>query len=201
MNFLAHLYLSGESDDIKFGNFIGDYVKGHDYRFYPDMVRKGIILHRDIDTYTDTHAIVRHSKLRFANAYHKYSGVIVDIFYDHFLATQWNKYIDEDLSDYIERFHYFVESRFNQLPRDMQGFITTLLKNNWLLAYTTLDGIERVLQGMSRRTSLPDETEFAMNLLRTEYDKINEEFSEYFPQLIKYVEQYHTIRLPYVAVP
>jgi acyl carrier protein phosphodiesterase len=195
MNFLAHMYLSGESDEIRLGNFIGDYVKGHDYRFYPDLVRKGIILHRDIDTFTDSHPIVRHSKMRFVNAYHKYAGVIVDILYDHFLAVQWDKYSREDLSDFLDRFYYLLESRFNQLPREMQGFMTALLKHNWFLSYTTIDGIERVLQGMSRRTSLPDETEFAINLLRKDYDNINQEFQEYFPQLVRYVEEFHSVRI------
>ncbi|NLI25388.1 MAG: DUF479 domain-containing protein [Bacteroidales bacterium] len=188
MNFLAHIYLSGDSDDVKFGNFIGDYVKGADYNHYSSEVRKGILLHRAIDFFTDSHPVVRRSKLRFANAYHKYAGVIVDILYDHILAVNWNKFYPEELTWYTERFYYLVESRFNQLPRGMQGFITSLLKNDWLMAYSTLPGIERVLRGMSMKTSLPDETDFAMNLLRTQSDQIADEFFEFFPDLINYVE-------------
>lgn len=188
MNFLAHIYLSGESDDVKFGNFIGDYVKGADYNNYSPEVRKGILLHRAIDSFTDSHPVVRRSKLRFANAYHKYAGVIVDILYDHILAINWNQFYPEELTWYTERFYYLVESRFNQLPKGMQGFITSLLKNDWLMAYSTTQGIERVLKGMSLKTSLPDETEFAMNLLHNQNDQITEEFFEFFPDLIDYVE-------------
>lgn len=197
MNFLAHIYLSGESDDVRFGNFIGDYVKGADYKKYPDEVRKGLVLHRSIDSFTDAHPIVKKSKLRFANAYHKYAGVIVDIFYDHILAVHWNRYYPEELTWFTERFYYLVESRFNQLPHGMQGFITSLLKNDWLMAYSSPRGIERVLKGMSQKTSLPDETEFAMNLLQTQYDQIENEFFEFFPDLMRHVEERFSIYLPY----
>jgi acyl carrier protein phosphodiesterase len=197
VNFLAHIYLSGESDDEKFGNFIGDYVKGADYNKYSADVRKGILLHRAIDFFTDSHPVVRRSKLRFANAYHKYAGVIVDIFYDHILAVNWNQFYPEELTWYTERFYYLVESRFNQLPKAMQGFITSLLKNDWLMAYSTFQGIEKVLKGMSLKTSLPDETDFAMNLLHTQNDQIAEEFFEFFPHLINHVEDKFAVGIHY----
>jgi len=197
LNFLAHIYLSGESDDIRFGNFIGDYVKGSDYRKYPELVRKGIMLHREIDYFTDSHPVVRRAKLRFANAYHKYAGVIVDIFFDYCLANQWQSYYPEELPWFTERFYYLLESRFNQLPRSMLSFITSLLKHDWLMAYTTPEGIEKVLKNMSIKTSLPDETEFAMNILNTQYDRINEEFSEFFPSLVRHIENDCNIPLPY----
>jgi len=85
MNVLAHIYLSGDSDQIIIGNYIGDYVKGRDYLKYPDLVRKGIILHRHIDAFTDRHPVVHRSKIFFSKKYHKYSGVVTDIIYDHFL--------------------------------------------------------------------------------------------------------------------
>ena len=80
MNFLAHTYLSGYNEEIVVGNFMGDYVKGRNYVHLPELVRKGILIHRDIDTFTDAHPITRRSRLRLVERYHKYAGVIVDIF-------------------------------------------------------------------------------------------------------------------------
>ena len=86
MNVLAHIYLSGDSDKIIIGNYIGDYVKGRDYLNYPELIRKGIILHRYIDMFTDRHPVVHRSKIYFSRKYHKYAGVITDIMYDHYLT-------------------------------------------------------------------------------------------------------------------
>ncbi len=86
MNVLAHIYLSGDSEKIILGNYIGDYVKGRDYLKYPELIRKGIIIHRHIDAFTDSHPVVHRSKIFFTRKYHKYSGVVTDIIYDHYLT-------------------------------------------------------------------------------------------------------------------
>ncbi len=92
MNFLAHLYLSPDNTEIIIGNFIADHIVGNKFQQYSDAIQKGIMLHREIDTYTDAHAIVRRSKRRLNERYRHYNGVIIDIFYDHFLAVNWNTY-------------------------------------------------------------------------------------------------------------
>ena len=92
MNFLAHIYLSRDSNDITIGNFIGDYVKGHEFEKYPTGIRNGILLHRKIDYFTDTHAIVKEDKKLFVGRYHKYAGIITDILYDHYLALGWSNF-------------------------------------------------------------------------------------------------------------
>jgi acyl carrier protein phosphodiesterase len=92
MNFLAHLHLSGNNPNIMLGNFMGDFVKGKSYRqqYEPEII-KGIELHRSIDEFTDSHPVVTESKNRLRPTYRHYSGVIVDVFYDHFLAANWNQ--------------------------------------------------------------------------------------------------------------
>ena len=103
MNYLAHIYLSGDDEEIIIGNFIGDFVKGHHFNEYTQMMRKGIILHRYIDSFTDTHAIVRRSKARLSEQYHKYSGIIIDILYDHFLVKNWSNYCAAPLDEFIKK--------------------------------------------------------------------------------------------------
>ena len=100
MNFLAHLYLSGNNKEVILGNFIADAVKGKELNRYKEQVQVGIRLHRAIDTYTDKHPVVEKSKERLRGKYHKYAGVIVDMFYDHFLAANWNEYSNEPLNKF-----------------------------------------------------------------------------------------------------
>lgn len=106
MNVLAHIYLSGDSEKVIIGNYIGDYVKGRDYLNYPEQIRKGIIIHRHIDDFTDRHPVVHRSKIFFTRKYHKYSGVVTDIIYDHFLTKEWD---------------FFPGARLKALPTTFTG--------------------------------------------------------------------------------
>jgi len=105
MNFLAHIYLSGNNEMVTIGNFIADGIRGKKYSIYPKDIQTGILLHRQIDTFTDAHKTVRESTKRLHKNYGHYSGVIVDILYDHFLAKNWNHYSKTPLADYVDDFY------------------------------------------------------------------------------------------------
>ena len=117
MNFLAHIYLSFGDDDVTIGNFIADSIRGNKYTHLPERVQKGILLHRDIDTYTDAHDIPKQSSKRLHKNYSHYSRVIVDIFYDHFLAKNWVTYSDEPLDIFVGKFLWPLEDNYSILPR------------------------------------------------------------------------------------
>ena len=121
MNYLAHIYLSGNNDELKIGNFMADSIKGKKYLKYPESIQKGIILHRAIDYYTDTHPIVMQSIRRLFAIYGHYSGIIVDIFYDHFLAANWKNYSDVPLKNYIKDFYKLLQENFEILPKILTG--------------------------------------------------------------------------------
>ncbi len=193
MNFLAHTYLSGSNDEIVIGNFKGDYVKGKNYIHLPELVRKGVMIHRDIDTFTDAHSITRRSRLRLVEGYHKYAGVIVDIFYDHFLAISWQKYCGIPLRDYVDRTYDILKRNYKTLPQGIKVWFPTFLENNWMLAYQNVEGIELVLERMSANTSLPDHTSFAIRRLREQYDDFLGEFGEFFPAIIDFIENKYKI--------
>jgi acyl carrier protein phosphodiesterase len=193
MNFLAHTYLSGCSEEIIVGNFMGDYVKGRNYLHLPEQVRKGIMIHRDIDSYTDSHSITRQSRLRLVEKYHKYSGVIVDIFYDHFLASLWSDYCSIPLEEYINNTYGLLKRNYKTLPQGIKVWFPTFLENNWMLAYRTVEGIELVLDRMSANTSLPDHTQFAVERLRIEYGGFQEDFQRFFPQIIDFIEKKYQV--------
>lgn len=188
MNFLAHLYLSGDSDEIAVGNFISDYVKGQEYKSYPPQIQKGILLHRKIDGFTDSHPIVRQSKAYFAPRYHKYAGVIVDVLYDHFLATEWNKFSDYEFDAFVLDVHNLLKNNSEYIPEGVKRFLPYFIRNNWLISYKQLEGLESVFIGMPKGTSLPDESAFAMKVIRDKYKYLRRDFLEFFPQIKIYVE-------------
>lgn len=187
MNYLAHIYLSGTNEEILVGNFIGDYVKGFELARYSEEVRKGIMLHRHIDSFTDTHQIVKKSKMRINERYRKYSGIIIDIFYDHFLVNDWHTYSNHPIQDFVLQVHGILCNHLDALPEGVRLFLPSFIKNNWIKKYSTIEGIEDILHRMSSRTTLPEETDFAIKVLREEYDMLKMEFASFFPALIHYV--------------
>jgi acyl carrier protein phosphodiesterase len=195
LNYLAHIYLSGANEEILVGNFIGDYVKGFELGRYTELVRKGIMLHRHIDSFTDTNIIVKRSKSRITEKYHKYAGIIIDIFYDHFLVSNWLTYSSVPIDEFVLNVHGILGRYVEILPEGVRLFLPSFIKNNWIQKYSTIEGIEDVLHRMSARTTLPEETEYAIRILREDYDKIDSEFSAFFPALINYVSRSFDIEL------
>lgn len=193
MNFLAHVYLSGDNDEVKVGNFVADWIKGSDYKRYSHDIQKGILLHRSIDSFTDNHPTIKKSKSRLANDYGKYAGIIIDIFYDHFLAANWNNYSNMPLKNYASKLYHVLERYIDIFPLPVKTFIPQFMQRRWLESYAKVEGIQNVLTGMSRHTSLPDHTEVAIQILKEQYAGFEEEFFEYFPQLEAHVEHQYDI--------
>lgn len=187
MNYLAHLFLSGKSDELMIGNFIADAVKGRQYKNYSDRVREGILLHRHIDTYTDKHEIVEASKSRLRAKYRKYAPIIVDIYYDHFLAVNWDSFSDEPLPEYSAQVYRMLKTNLDELPLKSVQFLGYMMRNNILCAYATTAGVQRVLEGMAYRASFQSNMEHAAEDLIEHYELFENEFLEFFPQLQAHV--------------
>ncbi len=184
MNFLAHIYLSGEDEHLLLGNFIGDLVKGSDRFGFAGPVRRGIDLHRFIDDFTDHHPRWQHSRELLRTGQRKYAGVVTDIFYDHFLALQWNDYHHRPLEEFATEVYAFFESRYEELPPRAQHLLPYMIRHNWLVAYRHYNGLERVLQGMSRRTKFDSNMAEAVLELRKYETELRSDFSSFFPELI-----------------
>ncbi|GAB4189352.1 MAG: acyl carrier protein phosphodiesterase [Thermoflexibacter sp.] len=189
MNFLAHAYLSGHEEEILIGNFIADHVKGKQFLQYSEGIAKGILLHRLIDDFTDQHEIVKQSKARLRDKHRHYAGVIVDIFYDHFLAASWSSFHHEDLSLYSQRVHQIIYKHQNLLPPKSLYFFQYMLKNRVFEAYTRIEGIHKVLTGMSHRTPFSSGMERASESLLMYYEEFKEEFYTFFPLLVDFVAE------------
>ncbi len=198
MNYLAHIYLSGDNDLVTIGNFIADGIKGKLYKKHPKDIQIGILLHRNIDTFTDAHPIVRQSTKRLHEKYGHYSGIIVDILYDHFLAKNWSKYCNRPLKDYVENFYDSLETHYELLPLRIQKMMPYMMTDNWLLSYASIEGISRVLDGMNRRTKNRSGMDEAVNELDLFYSEFETEFSIFFDELIRFSKeklQDHTLNI------
>jgi acyl carrier protein phosphodiesterase len=187
VNFLSHLYLSNNSEGLIIGNFIADAVKGSDYKCFSDEIQQGILIHRKIDTFTDTHPVVMLSKERLRDNYKKYASVIVDIYYDHYLAKNWHQYSEVSLIDFTQNIYTIIKSNQAVLPEKSRQFAHYMLQYNILFEYSKLEGIERVLQGMARRASFLSNMEHAIKDLKEHYPLFENEFKLFFPELQQYI--------------
>ncbi len=193
MNFLAHIYLSGNDEGVIIGNFIADGIKGKKYKKYPASIQKGILLHRAIDSYTDHHPIVRQSTARLHKNYGHYSGVIVDILYDHFLAKNWKDYHPMPLPDYVQNFYSLLRENFEMLPTRIQRMMPYMISDNWLLSYQTIEGIAKILTQMNVRTKGKSKMNLAVLELETFYTNFENEFTAFFSELREFSANQLTI--------
>lgn len=189
MNFLAHIFLSGKNEELIIGNFIADSVKGKAYQNYPEGIQRGIVLHRAIDFYTDTHPTVRKSITRLFSTYRHFSGVIVDILYDHYLAANWHRYSFIPLELFVSDFYQLLEQNYEILPPNIQGFYPYMKNENWLLNYATIPGISKILYQMNERTNRRSGMHLAVNELEEYYTEFETEFFSFFEELQLFVEE------------
>jgi acyl carrier protein phosphodiesterase len=189
MNFLAHLYLSQNDTNIIIGNFIADHIRGNNYEGFSKEIQQGILLHREIDTFTDAHKIVRKSKRRLHERYRHYDGVIIDIFYDYFLAKNWDNYSAIPLDIYTDAINKLFNEISSELPVKSQQFIKYMIEYNILFNYQFEDGIEKVLNGMNHRTKGKSQMNLAIEDLKKLTKEFEEDFSVFFEDLRNFSNQ------------
>ena len=189
MNFLAHIYLSGDNDLVKIGNFMADNIPGNKYDHFPQDVQNGIMLHRAIDSYTDAHPVFRQGTKRLHPVYHHYAGVIMDMFYDHFLAKNWQDYHRLPLTEYATQFYKLLEDNQNILTAKTKNMMPYLITHDWLNAYADTEGMRRILTQMDNRTKNKSGMRNAVNELLQHYDTFEAEFREFFKDLQNHVKE------------
>lgn len=199
MNFLAHIYLSNDNTNILIGNFIADGIPGNKFDHYSKEIKQGILLHREIDTFTDAHEIVRKSKRRLHARYNHYKGVIIDIFYDHYLARNWHHFSEIPLDVYVQSVYTLLKDNFDILPEKTQHLLPYMIEYDWLYNYQYTEGIREVLNGMNRRTKGISQMNLAIEDLQnldTEFEKdfmlFFEELRVFSNQKIKQISQTQT---------
>lgn len=171
------------------GNFIADHIRGNNYERFSKEIQQGIFLHREIDTFTDAHQIVRKSKRRLHKRYRHYDGVIIDIFYDYFLAKNWDSYSAIPLDIYTKSMYKLFDEKSSELPIKSQNFIKYMIKYNILFNYKNKVGIEKVLNGMNARTKGKSQMNLAIEDLDLLEKELEEDFTLFFVDLIKFTNQ------------
>jgi acyl carrier protein phosphodiesterase len=187
LNYLAHVFLSGTDEELLVGNFIADSVRGSQLHIFPAGVAAGIILHRQIDTFTDTHLVVEQTKARLRPQYRKYAPVIADIFYDHFLAVHFQHYAAQSLAEYCQQVYAVIQRYQDILPERVKYFLPYMMEQNWLLNYANLTGIHRSLTGLSRRSAFVSNMDTAAGELESNYPLYERDFQSFFPDLQDFV--------------
>ncbi len=171
------------------GNFIADSIRGNHFTHYSKDIQKGIRLHREIDTFTDAHDIVRRSKRRLDKRYGLYAGIIIDIFYDHYLAKNWDDYSAIPLEVYVDSVYHLLNSQLESLPEKTQDMLPFMIEYNWLYNYQYLEGMQRVLNGMNRRTKNKSQMHLATQDLQEHYLEFESDFTAFFEELIAFSNQ------------
>ncbi len=184
MNHLAHCFLSFDDEDLLLGNFIGDFVKGNDWREYPVPVQQGILLHRTIDSYTDSHPMTDRSVARIRPFAGRYSPPFTDILYDHLLALNWEKYTDTPFEVFAERTYRQLEKRAAEMPAILQERLPRMVAGQFLHGYTRREGLEWVLDRFSLRLAGQFDTRALGEFFFQELDAFSADFNLFFPDLL-----------------
>lgn len=188
MNFLAHVYLSGSNIPLAVGNLIADQVKGKNIELLAPEIQEGVRLHRVIDTYTDQHPLVRACVKKLFPDYRHYSRVIVDMYFDHFLAAHWNSFHPQTLETFSLAFYEALKIYVPQLPESIQKFISALIKYNWFEQYKTLTGLGLILEQMERRTKFHSNLGASTEELKQNYAYFEGHFFEFMGELISFTK-------------
>lgn len=188
MNFLAHLFLSCDSEDLLLGNFLADYVDNATVREYPAPIQDGVQLHRKIDAYTDTHPEVLSGVRRLYDKHGKYAPVVVDVFYDYFLAINWPAYSEQPLAEFTQGVYRILEKHIDMMPPPLQRRLPLMIADDWLQAYGSHNGIDYTFYRMQQRVSRPEYLEGALDSLIRDFEPLNLEFNRFFPDVIGFVK-------------
>lgn len=183
MNYLAHSFLSFQNTDLIIGNFIADSIQGNRFDGLTEGIIKGISLHRKIDTYTDAHPVFLTSKHRFSKDFDKYSGVLMDIIYDHYLAKNFEHYSSLSLQNHADGIYDILKNNYDFLPEHAKRFYGYMTERNILFHYSSIEGIQTVLTHLSNRIRNRFELQLAIPILEANYQEIEEEFFIFFKDL------------------
>jgi acyl carrier protein phosphodiesterase len=187
MNFLAHLLLTHTNEDWMIGNMIADFISNRDLQDLKPEVREGVMIHRKIDTFTDTHDSVRESIKRLHPIFHKYSPVVVDIYYDYFLSKNWRRYSPLPMEDFSLKIYDTFNSRMEEVPDMMKPRLKSMISHNFLENYATKTGIQFTFNKFQERVKFPVSFEQASDIMMVYEDEFNDEFNTFFPEIKKYI--------------
>lgn len=189
MNFLAHTFLSCDDDHLLLGNFLADFLKNKEVILLPESIQKGIFLHRKIDSFTDQHPLVKQGTRRLQAKHHKYSPVIIDIFYDYLLANNWSLYTEESLENFTQRIYGTLNDNLFLMPPRLQGRVASMIAHDWLMSYGRKEGLAYTFRRVQERVSKPEQFIEVMDSLDRDMELLTVEFNAFFPEAIQFIRE------------
>lgn len=190
MNYLAHIFLSGTDRRLQVGNFVGDFVKGRRHEAYPGKIQQGILLHRDIDSFTDAHPVFMDTVQMLRPVFDRYSGIMTDMYFDYFLASDFEKYSKGvSLSCFAMDFYFSALLNYPWLPRRVKSFIFHFVGANRLAKYASFEGLHDSLSIMSRVKSDAIKPDLSIAFLKENEEALRHNFHLFMPEVIAYVAQ------------
>ncbi|MCP4749749.1 MAG: DUF479 domain-containing protein [Proteobacteria bacterium] len=186
MNYLAHLFLSGNSAGLLVGNLLGDFVKGEIGDRYEGSIKKGLVLHRKIDSYTNSHTRPSSSRNLIGPKRRKFAGIIVDICYDHFLIKHWSDYSEVALPEFISNVHHILQNYERFFPGKLRFFLSKSLIENLLGSNRHMAGVEYTLHRISKRLKRENDLPGAIEEIELNYTALENDFLAFFPDLLDY---------------
>ena len=186
MNHLAHLLLASEANTDLIGSLLGDFVKGPPEKQYQGDWLEGIRLHRAIDRYTDDHELHLRSRNRIAPPTRRYAGILIDVFYDHYLVRHWQRFHDLPLPEFVEEVHGRFTRHRAELPDRLQRFGDYMVTEQLLLGYGDVDVICRVITQMASRLRRPNRLAEGSTEIHRLYAELEQDFLAFFPHLVAF---------------
>ncbi len=186
MNHLAHLFLAQSDINLLVGNYIADHVKGKQIEEFSSEIQRGIQMHRGIDEFTDKHPVVIECKERLYPKYHKYASVLIDMFFDHVLAKNWQKYSPISLASFTKSAYQMLGTKQNIYPNSVKLMYDHMSKYDWLNSYASINGMGKALNGLANRASFESKMEESIVDLKQDFSFYESNFEAFFPELIEY---------------
>ena len=190
MNFLGHIFLTPDDDELLLGNFIADSVKGNPDNHFPERIADGIRLHRAIDDFTDKHPLVKQGAERFRETQGRYASVVIDVVYDHVLASNWQQFHAEDLNGFTASVYQRLEALSHHFPPQVERYFPYMKQQNWLYNYQFEWGFRKSLEGLDRRSSNPTEMHKAVQVFKQHDDLFLNEFERFIADAAEMVNSY-----------
>ena len=182
MNYLAHLFLAEETPESLIGNLAGDFVKGPIGDRFPPAIAEGIRHHRRVDAFTDAHPSVAAFRRVLIPDHGHYARVICDVFFDHFLAVDFERWAGEPLASFLGRVCRLIDPHADTLPGRLRVVYPRM--REWLPSYATIEGIHVALTNLSYRLSRRPHLETATHHLIDSRHELQRRFEAFFPDVV-----------------
>lgn len=194
MNFLAHMFLTRHDPQLTVGNYVADFIRNRDLVLFPNKVVQGIMLHRHIDHYTDTHPEVLKSTRKLRKRHKKYAPVVIDVFYDYILSQNWDRFSGVPKREFADSIYQTLNEYSHMFPVHLQDITARMIADDFLLQYGKKSGMQKTFNRIGKRAKFSSNFDTAFDDLEENYEEINEGFLKFFPDLIEEVETYEIER-------